>query len=99
LLTSNLPRSEDYGLTSQIRRSSNSVPANIAEAFGRNTNKEKGYFYVIARGSAFETQSHLIYGQRVGYFEAAKTEKLISEYNILIHELNKILKTLNNSKG
>lgn len=94
LMTANLPRSEDYGLTSQIRRSSNSVSANVAEAFGRNTSKEKGYFYIIARGSAYETQSHLLYGQRIGYFDATKTQNLVNDYNDLIHELNKILKTL-----
>ncbi len=37
-LTKTLPRSEDYGLTSQIRRSANSISANTAEAFGRNLN-------------------------------------------------------------
>lgn len=50
-LTVNLPRSEDYGLTSQIRRSSNSVPTNIAEGFGRKTKNDKSNFHVIARGS------------------------------------------------
>jgi len=40
-ISSTLPRSEDYGLTSQIRRSSNSVSGNIAEGFGRSTKKDK----------------------------------------------------------
>ena len=52
-LTINLPRSEDYGLTSQIRKSSNGVPACIAEGFGRSTKRDKSNFYVIARGSFF----------------------------------------------
>jgi four helix bundle protein len=65
-LSNNLPRSEDYGLTSQIRKSSNSVSACIAEGFGRSTKKDKSNFYVIARGSSFETQSHLLYGNSVG---------------------------------
>ncbi len=60
-LTIDLPRSEDYSLTSQLRRSSSSVSANIAEAFGRKTKKDKSNFYIIARGSAFETQNHIIY--------------------------------------
>ena len=43
-LTSILPRSEDYGLTSQLRRAANSISANIAEGFGRNINKDKRQF-------------------------------------------------------
>ena len=90
-ITANLPRSEDYGLTSQIRRSLNSVSANIAEGFGRSTKKDKANFYIIARGSSYETQNHLLYGRKVGYFDELITEKLFSEYSDLIYELNKII--------
>ncbi|MBW6492390.1 MAG: four helix bundle protein [Lentimicrobium sp.] len=90
-ISSTLPRSEDYGLTSQIRRSSNSVPANIAEAFGRSTKKDKANFYIIARGSSYETQNHQLYGRKVGYFDELITERLFSEYSDLIYELNKII--------
>lgn len=93
-LTIPLPRSEDYALTSQTRRSSNSVSGNIAEGFGRRTKKDKSYFYTIARGSAFETQSHLEYGKGVGYFTEEDTSRLFSEYEDLIHQLNKIMKAL-----
>jgi four helix bundle protein len=93
-ISSKLPRSEDYGLTSQIRRSSNSVSANIAEGFGRRGNKEKSHFYIIARGSAFETQNHLIYGNSVGYFKSEKTKELTEKYNKMIHDLNKIIKSI-----
>lgn len=92
-LTHTLPKSEDYGLTSQLRRSANSISANIAEAFGRNTPKDKNRFYTIARGSAFETQSHLLYGQKIKYFED-KVDNLVKSYNKLIFDLNKIMKSL-----
>jgi len=92
-ITIHLPRSEDYGLTSQIRRSSNSIAANIAEGYGRNTKKDKSNFYIIARGSAFETQSHLLYGLKIGYFETETINKIHQDYNELIHELNKIIKS------
>ena len=95
-LTVNLPKSEDYSLTSQIRRSASSVSANISEAFGRRTKKDKCGFYVIARGSAFETQNHLIYGNKVGYFEKEKIEHLYIDYNKLVHDINKIIKSLSN---
>jgi four helix bundle protein len=93
-LTINLPRSEDYGLTSQIRKSSNGAPACIAEGFGRSTKKDKSNFYIIARGSSFETQNHLLYGNKVGYFETQITQRLFDEYNDLIYELNKLIKSL-----
>ncbi len=93
-ITTSLSRSEDYGLTSQIRRSANSISANIAEGFGRNTNKDKCHFYIISRGSAYETQSHLIYGSNVKYFQQTQAEKLISQYIEIIHDLNKLIKYL-----
>ena len=93
-LTLILPKSEDYGLTSQIRRSSNGISACISEGFGRSTNKDKSNFYIVARGSAFETQNHLLYGNKVGYFDLIEVQRLLAEYDALIHDLNKLLKSL-----
>ncbi len=93
-LSSRLPRSEDYGLTSQIRGSANSVSANISEGFGRQTKKDKSHFYVMARGSAYETQNHLLYGKGVGYFESQTTEQLLLKYSDLIFDLNKLIRSL-----
>ena len=93
-LTEDLPRSEDYGLTSQIRRSFNSIPENIAEGSGRNIKKDKSKFDIIARGSLYETQNHLIYGNAVGYFENQITKRLLNEYNKLAFDLNKLTHSL-----
>ncbi|HCJ65802.1 MAG TPA: four helix bundle protein, partial [Elusimicrobia bacterium] len=66
-LTDKLPRKEDYGLTSQIRRSALSISGNLAEGFGRKHTKDKLNFYYDSRGSLAETKSHLIYGYKVEY--------------------------------
>lgn len=66
-LTENLPKKEDYGFTSQIRRSALSISVNIAEAFGRHHKADKMNFYYIARSSITETQIHQEYGKRVKY--------------------------------
>ncbi|WP_316851321.1 four helix bundle protein [Pedobacter agri] len=58
-LTINLPKQEDYALTSQIRRSSVSVSDNIAEGFGRETSTDKKRFYIMSRGSLLESKSQL----------------------------------------
>ena len=94
-LSSKLPRSEDYGLISQIRRSANSISANIAEGFGRKGIKDKAHFYVIARGSAFETQSHLLYGESINYFNKDSVKDIISLYDNLIYSINKLIKAIN----
>ena len=60
LLVSGLPSDEKYGLDSQIKRSSISIPSNIAEGAGRNSNKEFKYFLSVANGSAYELQTQLI---------------------------------------
>lgn len=93
-LIDSLPRKEDYGLTSQIRRSATSIAANIAEAFGRTTSADKRKFYDYARGSAFESKSHLVYGKEVGYFDSEAVSKLSTQIDEVIHELNKVKKSL-----
>lgn len=89
-----LPRAEDYALKSQIRKSAESISANIAEGFGRHHPKDKINFYRYARGSAMETKSHLIYGNLVEYFEIEQVDILRENIDSLVHDINKIIKTL-----
>lgn len=96
VMTNDLPRKEDYGLTSQLRRASVSVSANIAEAFGRSTAADKSKFYDYARGSAFETKSLLLYGMSVKYFRATEVKNIIEMLEQTIHEINKVKITLKN---
>jgi four helix bundle protein len=98
-LTEDLPRKEDYGLTSQIRRSALSVPANIAEGFGRKHTKDKLNFYYNSRGSLAETKSHLIYGQSVGYFKKAECEHLMRLVGEVWKELNMLISSMQIKTG
>src|ERR1043165_7977091 len=93
-MTERLPRKEDFGLTSPIRRSALSVPGNIAEGFGRKHTKDKLNFYYASRGSLTETKSHLIYGQRVGYFENGSFCLQLQLIETIWNELNRLIKTL-----
>jgi four helix bundle protein len=93
-MTERLPRKEDFGLTSQIRRSALSVPGIIAEEFGRKHTKDKLNFYYASRGSLTETKSHLIYGQRVGYFENGSFCLQLQLIETIWNELNRLIKTL-----
>ncbi|PIB39431.1 four helix bundle protein [Maribacter sp. 4G9] len=58
-VVSEFPNEEKFGLTSQIKRSCISIPSNIAEGAGRNSNKEFIYFLSIANGSLYELQTQL----------------------------------------
>jgi four helix bundle protein len=58
--TASFPRNEQYALTSQIRRSSASIPANIAEGCGRGGDRELSRFLRMAMGSASELEYHLL---------------------------------------
>jgi len=93
-LTDRLPRKEDYGFTSQIRRSALSISANIAEAYGRQHTLDKMNFYYFARGSVTETQNHLEYGRRVDYLPAKSVELLDKKLIKLYNDLNKVIVTL-----
>jgi four helix bundle protein len=66
-LTKTLPSEEKYGLISQMRRSSQSIPTNIAEGCGRNSQKELLRFSSIAMGSASELEYQLILSKDIGF--------------------------------
>jgi four helix bundle protein len=93
-LSEEYPKKEDYGLTSQLRRSALSISANIAEAYGRDHTLDKINFYFYARGSATETQSHLEYSKRVGYTKANLVEELDKRLVNIYIDINKIVVTL-----
>jgi len=96
--TEKLPRKEDYGLTSQIRRAALSVPSNIAEAFGRSHALDKAHFYYVARGSIAETQTQLEYARRVGYLKPEAAGSLDQRLTKLYHDLNKLIMAVKSSK-
>ena len=88
-LTSKFPSSEIYGITSQIRRAAVSIPSNIAEGAGRNSNKDFSRFIAIALGSAFELETQLLIASEIDYIDN-------EDYKELIVSLNKIQKMLVN---
>lgn len=87
-VTSNFPSNEKYGLTSQINRAVVSIPSNIAEGAGRNSNKAFLQFLNIALGSAFELETQLILAHDFGFIN----ESILTG---LVAQLQKIQKMFN----
>ena len=81
-LTKAFPKDELFGMTSQIRRAAASIPANIAEGWGRGTTKEYIQYLRIAQGSTKELETHLLLSQRVNLMsvdQARPTMQLVAE--------------------
>lgn len=81
---------KDYGLRDQLRRSSVSIMANIAEGFGRRSDKEFANFLNIAHGSAAESQSHLYVALDLGYVNQGEFGNLYA----LVAECSKMMMSL-----
>ena len=75
-LTSSFPKTEIYGVTSQIRRSASSIPANIVEGQSRNSTKEYLQFLYNARGSLEETRYFLFLSNDLNYIKESDYDKL-----------------------
>ena len=88
-LTRDFPKHETYGVVSQMRRASSSIPANIAEGYGRESDPEFKRFLIIARGSASELEYFTILANDLGYI----TENTFKEIN---DKVDKVRRSLNN---
>jgi four helix bundle protein len=82
--TKKFPREELYGLISQIRRSSVSVAANIAEGYRKRTRADKQRFLVMAHGSLEETRYYLILSRDLGYCDITMMMSLLEEVSKLL---------------
>ena len=83
-LTDQFPKEEIYGITSQIRRSSISVPSNIAEGAGRKSPKEFKQFLFIALGSLSELETQIIIAKNLKYIDKEINDKINIEIVTLI---------------
>ncbi|HYX28983.1 MAG TPA: four helix bundle protein [Pyrinomonadaceae bacterium] len=92
--TAAFPKSETYGLTSQIRRAATSIPANIAEGYGRGSRKEYVQFLMVAQGSLKELETHFIVSEKLSYLTAAQTERLLSQTEELGRMLGALIRKL-----
>ena len=91
-ITKHFPKDEIYGLTSQMRRASSSVSANIAEGFGRKSNGDTAHFYKIANGSLLETKNFIYLSVRLGYIDKDLESGLIKDAENLQNQISAILK-------
>jgi four helix bundle protein len=95
ILTNSFPKSEIYGLTSQIRRSAVSIPSNLAEGHGRDSTKEFLHFIAIAIGSICELETQILLSYRLHYIKIEDFEPtldLLTETKKIIRGLQKALK-------
>jgi len=94
-LTEKFPKGEIYGLTSQVRRASVSVAANIAEGYGYGRKGQTGRFLDIAQGSLSEVEYYLILSLDLKYIdqeEYEKSEALRAETGFLLYRLQQSIK-------
>lgn len=95
ILVRKLPKEETYVLSDQIRRAAVSVPSNIAEGKGRESDKEYLHFLSIAYGSICELETQIIIGIEIGYFTEEDTTKaldLCSKVARMLKGLSRYLK-------
>ena len=83
-MTANFPKTEIYGLTSQIRRAAVSVPANITEGFKKTGKADKIRFYNIAQGSLEECRYYLLLAKDLGYSDTSKLSVQAEEISKLL---------------
>jgi four helix bundle protein len=89
-----LPPRERFGLAAQIRRAATSVPANIAEGYGRLRRGEYLHHVSIARGSLKELETHVAIAERLGYFAASELARFAELCDFVSRMLTRLRRSL-----
>ena len=89
-LTMTFPKTQQYGLTSQLQRCMWSVPSNIAEGHGRGTRRDYCHYVSIAKGSLVEAAAQLELATRVGFVAEDVSKPLLAE----MYEIERMLSSL-----
>jgi four helix bundle protein len=90
-ITLKFPPFEIYGISQQIQKCAVSIPSNIAEGCGRNSNKDFSRFLDIALGSSFELETQLIIASRRNYFS---TSEIFEDLNLIQKKINALIQKL-----
>ena len=97
-VTAAFPKSELYGLTSQIRRAAVSIPTNIAEGCGRNTDKDFARFLQISMGSACELEYELLLSHELGLLDEQCHASLVGDVVEVKRMLSGFIKKLRSGR-
>ena len=90
-ITKNFPKSEEFGLTSQMRRAVVSIPSNIAEGYGRGSRNELRHFLEVSSGSASELETQLLICQRVGLENSDVIDELCDRLKRILKMLSSLI--------
>lgn len=93
-LTVDFPKSELYGLSSQLQRAVVSISSNIAEGYVRFSAREQSRFYEVAYGSLMETLSQLILAEKLDYVNKEQLEEIRLEIGSISRMLNALAKSI-----
>ena len=93
-ITKTFPKEEIYGLTSQMRRASLSIPLNIAEGSRKSTDKDYKSFIHIAYGSCAELEVQVMYAKDFNYISPETATSLLNSISQISRMLNSFIKTL-----
>jgi four helix bundle protein len=99
VLSQELPKSETYGLLTQIRRAAVSVPSNIAEGYGRLTDLQFRHFLGNARGSLYEMQTQIELAHGLGYFDEKPVRELLDRGSEVARLINGLVAVLGRKTG
>jgi len=94
-ISKEFPKGEIYNLTSQIQRASSSIPTNIAEGAGRDSDAEFNRFLTIALGSASETEYLILLSKDLGYMNSESYEELTFKVNTVKKKIYSLKQKLN----